>query len=98
MTSDSIFLRLRWVGEKKAPPKRGPTFQSYRGAGTTGGGTTTAGPPTVPPLSQTLVVFMAPSASVRDVKTLPSPTITLVCVVGRCSTMVQRFVPVSCTM
>ena len=36
--------------------------QSYRGAGTG-----TAGPPTVPPLSQTFTVFMALSASTREV-------------------------------
>jgi hypothetical protein len=53
--------------EKKRPRRSGAlTFQSYRGAGS-GGGTTTAGPPTVPLLSQTLVVLIAPSASVRDV-------------------------------
>ena len=37
---------------------------NYRGLGTPGA---TAGPPVVPPLSQTLTVFIAPSASVRDV-------------------------------
>jgi hypothetical protein len=52
----------------------------------------------VPPLSQTFTVFMEASASARVVKAIPGPTTTIVWVVGLCSTIVQRFVVVSCTM
>jgi hypothetical protein len=41
---------------------------------------------------------MAPSASVRVVNAVPGPTTTIELVVGRCSTIVQRFDEVSWTM
>ena len=40
---------------------------------------------------------MPASASVRVVKAVPGPTIVIVLLVGRCSTMEQRFVEVSWT-
>src|SRR5262245_45211297 len=62
----ALFLQERGTRLTKERPRRsGAPFRNHRGAGS-GGGTTTAGPPTVPPLSQTLAVSMAPSASVRD--------------------------------
>jgi hypothetical protein len=49
----------------RATPFGSPFVEwNYRGLGTPGA---TAGPPVVPSLSQTLTVFIAPSASVRDV-------------------------------
>jgi hypothetical protein len=46
---------------------------------------------------QTFMVFIPVSASVRVLNTLPSPTTTVVVVVGFLSTMVHFFVEVSCT-
>jgi hypothetical protein len=46
---------------------------------------------------QTWTVPSALSASVRLVNTLPSPTTTVLLDVGRCSTIWQRLVLVSCT-
>ena len=47
------------------------------------------------PPSQTLTVFIEVSASVRVENTRSPPTTTLVDVVGRCSTIWQRFVELS---
>jgi hypothetical protein len=52
--------------------------------------------PVVPEL-HTSTERIAVSASLREVKTLPSPTMTVVLAVGLCSTMVHRLVEVSCT-
>src|SRR5262249_8580714 len=49
-------------------------------------------------LSHTFTVFIAPSACSWVVYTLSPPTMTVVRVVGFCSTIVQRFVGVSWTM
>ena len=52
----------------------------------------------VVPEWHTSTVFKADSASVREVYTLPPPTIVIVLVVGFCSTIWQRLVEVSCTI